>query len=150
MKTKTVLLAPEILNPPSPTILNTITRVIMTVLFPIFMLLAIIGEEGFNFMWASLGVFALFVTWLIKKTNADIRETEDYTIYLVDKAMYKAFFKKGSFNNIPLEKRLKFGNARSFYIDNFVEKAMEFYDHPDFNKTAYMQYQLQKVPDETI
>lgn len=136
-----------VLKPANPLLVNTILYWIYYPSIPLYMLLAIIGDEGFNFMWAFLSAFMMFTLFINNHAVRDTRRSQAYARYLIDSELYEAFFNNGSLKNVTSKPNLHFNNYDA-YVEQFVTRAMDFYDNPKFNKRAYLEYQLQKKDND--
>jgi hypothetical protein len=64
-----------------------------------------------------------------------------YDLYLYENHLYNAFFKGGSIRNAPVLNNTS-KQIEEFWKTDYMRKVMQFYDHKDFNKKAYLEYQL--------
>lgn len=102
----------------------------------------------FTFMFLGYSIFA--ITWSLKS----IRKTKNkdyYQMWIVENHLWSSFFKKrkpGNTLNLDFKLDDVEQHTLEFWIGNYMKKVMRLYDHKDFNKKAYLEYQLQRPENE--
>ena len=83
-----------------------------------------------------------------------IRKTKGkdyYNMWLIENHLWTSFFKKRKpGNTLKLDFEFDGVNPKTvnFWIELYMKKVMRLYDHKDFNKKAYLEYQLQRPNNE--